>query len=62
MIQQVAHSPENHADDTTELNSGQIEARANLELLNTKHWLMANKLSLNVTERMYIGSDNYLRK
>lgn len=56
------------ADDTNMTTTGK-SARdtvysADCDLHNVKEWLLANKLSLNVTktEYMSIGSDDNLRK
>ena len=46
------------ADDTTGLNTVEVEAKLNHDLLNVDQWLKANKLTLNEgkTEFMIIGS------
>ena len=57
-----------YADDTNLTTSctslKDIVQSANADLSNIKHWLLANKLSLNVikTEQLFIGSDDNLRK
>ena len=46
------------ADDTTLTASGksiqQIESKINCDLINIKEWLLANKLSLNLTKTEYL--------
>jgi hypothetical protein len=46
------------ADDTTQTASGksiqQIESKINCDLINIKEWLLANKLSLNLTKTEYL--------
>ncbi len=46
------------ADDTNLIASGksiqQIESKINCNLINTKEWLLANKLSLNLTKTEYL--------
>ena len=59
--------PRLFADDTNLTASSHsiadIEIAANSDLENLRHWLVANKLSLNVakTEFMFIGSPQMLR-
>jgi hypothetical protein len=46
------------ADDTTLTASGksiqQFESKINCDLINIKEWLLANKLSLNLTKTEYL--------
>ena len=49
---------------TTGKSIKEIVTITNLELPYVNNWLLANKLSLNITktEQMFIGSDDNLRK
>ena len=61
-------TPRIFADDSSITTTGksikEIVQSASCDLHNVKEWLLANKLSLNVTktEHMFIGSDDNLRK
>ena len=61
-------TPRMYADDTSLTTVGSslngIAQQLNLDLENIRIWLIANKLSLNVTktEQMFVGSDDNLKK